>query len=52
MVRKKDFPEGFVLPTISRPDFRIGGNTSGALDELRLFDRELTANEVEDQFNE
>ena len=40
LVREEDFPDGFVLPTISRADFRLGSNTDGALDELRIFDRE------------
>ena len=52
MVRETDFPDGFILPTITRPDFRLGNNTDGALDELRLFDRELSALEVESRFVE
>lgn len=52
MVREREFLDGFILPTITRPDFRLGNNTDGALDELRLFDRELSAVEVESRFVE
>lgn len=50
MVREFNFPDGFILPTITRSDFRLGNNTDGALDELRIFDRELSALEVESRF--
>ena len=52
LVRDQDFPDGYVLPTITRPDFRLGTNTDGGLDELRLFNRELTPEEIEDRFME
>lgn len=51
-VREFDFPDGFVLPTVTRPDFLIGNNLDAALDELRIFDRELSETEISNRFNE
>ena len=51
LVRDVEFPDGFTLPTITRNDFRLGSNTDGSLDELRIFDRELTPFEIANRFN-
>ena len=39
------------LPTITRPDFRIGGNLDGTLDELRIFEEELTLSQISSRFS-
>ena len=52
LVDEQAFPENYFLPTITRPDFYIGANLSASLDELRIFDRELTAAEVQSRYNE